>query len=165
MTDLATSRQVWYLNTLVNRRLKIKAADWLPRIKAADSTAFFTASAEWLADQGVGKTAVGKAIKFLANKQRKSWEDVWAILGLTDPTAATTKAPATTKPAKPTTKPAPEAGDAKAILASAFASGAISIAEFTEAIAALGVSAKRVEVPVEVEPIELDAEGTSDLPF
>ena len=65
---------------------------------------------------------------------------------------------------QPASKAKDAPADAKAILAEAFASGKISISDFTAAIAALeGGSAKTVE-PIE-EPIELDVEGTSDLPF
>ena len=60
--------------------------------------------------------------------------------------------------------PAVPVADPRAILASAFAAGKITLEAFTAAIAALGASAKTVE-PIEVEPIDLDAEGTSDLPF
>lgn len=159
-TVTASSRQVWFLNTLVNSKLGMKAADWLPTIEAENGTAFFTASAEWLAEQGAGKEEVSKAITFLKNKQRKSgFDGVWGILGLKGHTKTALKAPKA-----PKAQPAP-AQDPKAILAAAFAAGKIDLAAFTAAIAALqGGPAKTVEAP-EVEPIDLDATGSTDLPF
>jgi len=158
-TETASSRQVWFLNRLINSKLKMKAADWLPQIESENGKAFFEASAEWLAEQGAGKGEVSKAIDFLNNKNRKSgFDGVWDILGLKGHTKA---------PAKPAAK-AEKIGssDPKTMITAAFLAGEISIEDFTTAIKALESSAtvKTVE-SVEVEPIDLDAEGSTDLPF
>ena len=154
-TETASSRQVWFLNTLVNSKLGLKAADWLPEIEAENGTAFFTASAEWLAEQGAGKDEVSKAITFLKNKQRKSgFDGVWGILGLKGHTKTTTTKTAPAAPAAVVVDP-------KAILATAFAKGEIDLAKFTAAIAALNGSAKTVEVP-DIEEHELDLTGSTD---
>lgn len=158
-TETASSRQVWFLNTLINSKLKMKAADWLPEVEAENGTAFFTASAEWLAEQGAGKDEVSKAITFLKNKQRKSgFEGVWGILGLKGHTKTTTTKAAPTAPAAAA---AAVVTDPKAILATAFAEGKIDLAAFTEAIAALNSTVKTVEVP-EIEEHELDLTGSTD---
>ena len=155
-TETASSRQVWFLNTLVNSKLGLKAADWLPAIEAENGTAFFTASASWLAEQGAGKDEVSKAITFLKNKQRKSgFDGVWAILGL----KGHTKAKATTKAAP--AAPAAVVADPKATLAIAYAEGKIDIDGFTRAIAALNATVKTVEVP-DIEEHELDLTGSTD---
>jgi hypothetical protein len=158
-TETASSRQVWFLNTLVNSKLGLKAADWLPAIEAENGTAFFTASASWLAEQGAGKDEVSKAITFLKNKQRKSgFDGVWGILGL----KGHTKVETTTKtvPAAPAAAAAVVA-DPKAILATAFAEGKIDLAKFMAGIAALNATVKTVEVP-DIEEHELDLTGSTD---
>ncbi len=117
-------------------------------------TEFYAWFAEYL-DNTIGAGAVKATLDYFSKVKKRA----------TMATALQKAGLQAAKPAKPTTKPAPEAGDAKAILAEAFASGKITITEFTAAIAALDSSAKSVEVPVEVEPIDLDATGSDDLPF
>ena len=149
----------------MNRKLQLKAADWLPQLDCAEGQ-HFSAAAEWLGEQGVGKEEVSKAIDFLSNKNRKSgFTDVWAILGIEAPAKGKAAPKAKAKAAAAPAAAAPVT--AKEMVTTAWLAGKISLAEFKEAIAALeGSTAKAVEAPVESGTLDLTGtDGESDLPF